>query len=96
MVYSERDCVQGKGFPPREIGAAPYFGQNCRSSEEGKCYQLSERIVSFSINSVEPFYKAEGRKKCWEAKVMGAAASVHAGGFGAVVIGLAVAIMMLL
>lgn len=72
-VYPERDCVQGKGNPPRELGMAPYYSWNCQSEEAGSCYSMPEEIRSFYIRSAATFQDTWG-DSCWEMEARGSAA----------------------
>lgn len=87
-VYLERGCRQ-------TTDQEPHYVQNCRSDEDGSCYQLPGRILSFSINSAKLFWDKNGRKKCQDAKavgVSGAATNVYARSTVIVAIALVVAV----
>lgn len=75
-IYPERDCRQGKGNPPRELGMAPYYSWNCQSEASGSCYSLPEQIKSFYIRSAATFQETYG-DECWDMEARGAAAGLR-------------------
>lgn len=75
-IYPERDCKQGKGNPPRELGMAPYYSWNCQSEASGSCYSLPEQIKSFYIRSAATFQETYGGD-CWDMEARGTASELR-------------------
>lgn len=78
-VYPERDCRQGKGNPPVELGMAAYYSWNCQSEAKGSCYSTPQEIKSFYVRSAADFL-GKWDDKCWEMEARGAAAGLNVAG----------------
>jgi hypothetical protein len=74
-VYPDRDCKQGKGYPPEDIGLAPYYSWNCQSEAEGECYSTPEEIQSFGISSAALYGETYGGH-CFAMEARGSAAEL--------------------
>ena len=91
-VYPERDCTQGKGYPPRELGMAPYYSWNCQSKASGSCFSLPEEVKSFYVRSAATFQETWG-DGCWDMEARGGAAVLQATGDWMVAAGIIVVLM---
>jgi hypothetical protein len=84
-VYPERGCKQGKGYPPPDIGMAPFYSWTCQSEAEGECYSTPEEIQSFLISSA---FGNEDGGDCFAMEARGSAAELKPGCFLTIVVGL--------
>lgn len=94
-IYPERDCKQGKGNPPLEIGLVPFYSWNCQSEASGECYSTPEEIQSFGISSAALFQETYGGS-CWAMEARGAASELQPARLLAAGVGFSVAVALVL
>jgi hypothetical protein len=92
-VYPERDCEQGKGYPPADIGLEPFYSWTCQSEAEGECYSTPEEIKSFGISSATVYGEANGGD-CFAMEARGSAAELKPGTFWTVFVAFMVVMML--
>ena len=90
-VYPERGCKQGRGYPPEDIGLAPFYSWTCQSEASGECYSTPEEIQSFHISSAAE-YEDDG--DCWAMEARGSAADLKPGRVSTVFVAFMVAVAL--
>jgi hypothetical protein len=92
-VYPERGCKQGRGYPPEDIGLAPFYSWTCQSEALGECYSTPEEIQSFHISSTAEYGDHGG---CFAMEARGSAAELKPGYVLSILVGSMVVVCLVL